>query len=388
MIFITFASKSNHPSMIKREIARQVAKLLPMGKAIIIYGARQVGKSSLLNMIWGGDSDVMWLNGEDIQTRQLMEDISLDRLRSMLSGRKTMIIDEAQNILNIGLQLKRIKDAMPDIQIIATGSSSFDLANKVNEPMTGRKFELKMFPLCYRELVEHHGAYEEHKQLERRLLYGSYPEVVCSAGMERELLSSLTSSYLYKDILTWENIKKSDRLTKLLQALALQIGSQVSYSEIGGLCGLDNKTVERYVALLEQAFIVFRLPSFARNLRNELKFSKKIYFYDLGIRNALIGNFSPLNIRTDVGALWENYLISERLKACSYSGFYGRHYFWRNQQQAEIDLIEEIDGRLSAFEFKWKPNKKTAAPTNFINNYSEASFTVVTPENYEKFLMA
>lgn len=374
--------------MIEREIAKSIAHMLTLKKAIIIYGARQVGKSSLLQMIWGNDSSVVWLNGEDVETRLLIEDVNLGRLQTMMSGRKVIVIDEAQNILNIGLQLKRIKDAMPDIQIIATGSSSFDLANKINEPMTGRKIEMKMFPLCYSELVSHFGAFEEHKMLEKRLLYGSYPEVVCTPGMERQLLSNLTSSYLYKDILTWEHIKKSERLTKLLQAIALQIGSQVSYTEIGNLCGLDNKTVERYISLLEQAFIIFRLPSFARNLRNELKFSKKIYFYDLGIRNSLIGNFSPLSVRTDAGALWENYLISERIKACHYSGFYGNHYFWRNQQQAEIDLIEEIDGNLNAFEFKWKSSKKVSAPSNFTKNYPEAEFTVVTPENYGEFLMS
>lgn len=374
-------------TMIQRKLSERIAALLPLGKAIIIYGARQVGKSSLLNMIWANDNNVLWLNGEDIQTRQLIEDVNIDRLRTMLSGRKTMIIDEAQNILNIGLQLKRIRDSMPDIQIVATGSSSFDLANKVNEPMTGRKIEMKMFPLCYSELVAHHGAYEEQKQLEQRLLYGSYPEIVCSPGMERELLSNLSSSYLYKDILTWEHIKKSERLTKLLQALALQIGSQVSYTEIGNLCGLDNKTVERYISLLEQAFIIFRLPSFARNLRNELKFSKKIYFFDLGIRNSLIANFSPLDIRPDAGALWENYLISERIKAKSYDSFFGHHYFWRNQQQAEIDYIEETDGQISAFEFKWKPGKKVSPPANFVKAYPEASFSVITPENYHDFLI-
>lgn len=304
----------------------------------------------------------------------------------MMSGRTTIIIDEAQNILNIGLQLKRIKDSMPEIQIVATGSSSFDLANKINEPMTGRKLEMRMFPLSYGELVSHFGAFEEQRALEKRLLFGSYPEVVCTPGMERELLANLTSSYLYKDILTWEHIKKSERLTKLLQALALQIGSQVSYTEIGNLCGLDNKTVERYISLLEQAFIIFRLPSFARNLRNELKFSKKIYFYDLGIRNSLIGNFSPLDIRTDAGALWENYLVSERIKACHYTGFYGKHYFWRNQQQAEIDLIEEIDGRLNAYEFKWKSGKKVNVPANFAKNYPDAHFNVITPENYGDFI--
>jgi len=372
--------------MIKRLLADKINEALTLNKTIVIYGARQVGKSSLLHTIWDGNPDVLWLNGEETRTRQLIEDVNVEHLRAMLSGRKTILIDEAQNILNIGLQLKRIKDNMPDVHVVATGSSSFDLANKVNEPLTGRKIELRMFPLSHKELTDHFGAYEADAQLEHRLVYGNYPEVVCSPGVERELLVNLTSSYLYKDILTWEQIKKSERLTKLLQALALQIGSQVSYSELGNMCGLDNKTVERYVALLEQAFIIFRLPSFARNQRNELKFSKKIYFYDLGIRNALIGNFSPLDMRTDVGQLWENYLVSERIKACGYKGFYGHHYFWRNQQQAEIDFLEEADGRITAYEFKWNSKRQAKVPASFARSYPDASFSIITRENYHAFL--
>lgn len=372
--------------MIKRVLEDNIRRALQLNKAVIIYGARQVGKSSLLQMLWADNPDVLWLNGEEASTRQLFDNIDLSRLQMMLSGRKTIVIDEAQNILNIGLQLKRIKDNLPDVKIIATGSSSFDLANQINEPMTGRKIELKMFPLSYRELVCHYGAYECQQQLNHRLVFGSYPEVVVTPGAERELLSNLSSSYLYKDILNWEHIKKSDRLTKLLQALAFQIGSQISYTELGVLCGLDNKTVERYITLLEQAFIIFRLPSFARNMRNELKFGKKVYFYDLGIRNALIGNFNMMNLRNDQGQLWENYLVSERIKACHNKGFYGHHYFWRNQSQAEIDLIEEVDGKLYAYEFKWNTKKQVKPPSNFIQNYPEAEFKVITPDNYHEFL--
>lgn len=373
-------------SMINRTLAERIAKTLPLGKVIVIYGARQVGKSSLLKMIWGDDENVLWLNGEELQTRSLLEDVSIERMRTMLSGRKTIIIDEAQNILNIGLQLKRLKDNMPEVQIIATGSSSFDLANKINEPMTGRKIELQMYALSYKELADHFGAYETDADLEQRLVFGSYPEVVCSRGMERDLLANLSSDYLYKDILTWGHIKKSERLIKLLQALALQIGSQVSYTEIGNLCGLDNKTVERYISVLEQAFIIFRLPSFARNMRNELKFGKKIYFYDLGIRNALIGNFSPVELRSDVGRLWENFLVTERLKLLSNSGFYGHLFFWRDQQQSEIDLLEEEDGHLRAYEFKWNAKRTVKVPAKFATNYPDASFSVITRDNYHDFL--
>ena len=252
-----------------------------------------------------------------------------------------MVIDEAQRIEDIGLRLKLITDQINDVQLIATGSSSFDLANKINEPLTGRKWEYKIYPISFKEMVNHHGLLEEKRMLPHRLIYGYYPEIVNNPGEEKEILKQLSDSYLYKDILMWEQIKKPDKLLKLLQALAFQVGSQVSYNELAQTCGMDSKTVEKYIILLEQTFIIFRLGSFSRNLRNELKNSKKIFFYDNGIRNALIANFSPAETRTDIGALWENFLISERVKALHYSNKWSNYWYWRTKEQKEIDRSEE-----------------------------------------------
>lgn len=373
--------------MIERTLIKSLKAKIPFKKIIVIYGARQVGKTTLLNELFSDRQDVLWMNGDETSTLSFFDNFSVDRFLSIMGGKNTVVIDEAQNILNIGLKLKQIYDSHPEIQIVASGSSSFDLANKVNEPLTGRKRKYKLSPLSFQELVNHNGLFEEKKKLFSRLIFGSYPDVVTSVGEEREILENLASSYLYKDILLWENLKKSERLTKLLQVLALQIGSQVSYAEVGSLCGLDGKTVEKYIAILEQAFIIFRLPSFSRNLRNELKFSRKIYFYDNGIRNAIIGNFNDISLRGDAGALWENYMISERAKLNTYGQKYANTYFWRTKDMSEIDYLEEYDGNLHAFEFKWNARRHPSVPKSFSTAYPEASFTVVTPDNYESFLL-
>jgi predicted AAA+ superfamily ATPase len=236
-------------------------------------------------------------------------------------------------------------------------------------------------------MANHQGAFEEHKQLHKRLVFGYYPEVVCNENKAIDILKQLTTSYLYKDVLQWEMLRKSDKILKLLQALAFQIGSQVSYSELGQICGLDNKTVEKYIMLLEQAYVIFRLPSFSRNQRKELKFSKKIYFYDNGIRNTLISNFNSIELRQDVGALWENFLVAERIKRNSYTKYYAQTYFWRTQDQKEIDLIEEYNGDLYAFEFKWDPKKTIKTPSLFSKTYPDAQFQCITHENYMDFVM-
>ena len=297
------------------------------------------------------------------------------------------MIDEAQRIEDIGLRLKLITDQIKDIQLVATGSSSFDLANKVNEPLTGRKWEYKIFPLSFQEMVNHHGLLEERRMLPHRLVYGYYPEIVNNPGDEKELLKQLSDSYLYKDILMWEKIKKPDKLLKLLQALAFQVGSQVSYNELAQTCGMDSKTVEKYIILLEQTFVIFRLGSFSRNLRNELKNSKKIFFYDNGIRNALIANFSPAETRMDIGALWENFLVSERIKALHYSNRWTNYWYWRTKEQKEIDYVEESDGVLTAYEFKWNPMAKFKMPKLFLSTYEGAEFRVIHPDNFEDFLL-
>lgn len=381
------SQRKEYKVMIKRILEDTIKQRLWQGKAIIVFGARQVGKTTVLNNLLQKRDDVLWLNGDEQDVRNLFDNISSTRLKIIIGQKKIVVIDEAQRVLNIGLGIKLITDNIPDVQVIATGSSSFDLSNKVREPLTGRKFEYMMFPLSFAELVEHQGLLDEKRMLSHRLVYGSYPDVVTHPGEERLILSELADSYLYKDILMFDKIKKSDKLVKLLQALAFQIGSEVSYNELAQTCGLDPKTVESYVQLLEQSYIVFRLGSFSRNLRNELKFARKIYFWDCGIRNAIISNYQMPETRLDMGALFENFVIAERLKKLRYDKSYDHSYFWRTSAKQEIDYIEEIDGKLSAFEFKWNPKRKASAPVTFSRAYPDADFQVITRDNYEDFLL-
>lgn len=390
IIFLTtFALSINkRMTMYKRTLQDLISQRMGEGKAVIVYGPRQVGKTTVLKLLLEDRNDVLWFNGDEPDVRALFENITSTRLKTIIGQRSVVVIDEAQRISNIGLCMKLITDNLPEVQLIATGSSSFDLANNIQEPLTGRKKEYQMYPLSFQELVEANGWMDERRLLPHRLVYGSYPDVLNHAGEEKETLTELADSYLYKDILSFDRIKKSEKLVKLLQALAYQVGSLVTYNELAGLCGLDAKTVESYVQLLEQAFIIFRLGSYSRNLRNELKFSRKIYFWDCGIRNAVIRNFQQLEIRsdTDRGALFENYVIAERMKALRYAKSYAKSYFWRTSAKHEIDYIEEKDGQLAAYEFKWNPKKHPSAPTSFATAYPEASFKVITRENYDEFI--
>ena len=373
--------------MIERTQESAIKSLIGSNKAIILMGARQVGKSTLLHSLLDGDESVLWLNGDDDDVRDMFRIISSTRLKAIVGNRKTVVIDEAQRIEDIGLRLKLITDQLPGVQVIATGSSSFELSSKVNEPLTGRKRELKLFPLSFRELVSHTSFLEEHRMIPHRLIYGYYPEVVCSPSNEKVVLKELTDSYLYRDLLSFDTLRKPDVIVRLLKALSLQIGSQVSYNELASLLGLTSKTVEKYLDILEKSYIIFRLGSFSRNMRNELKLSRKIYFWDLGIRNAVIGNMAPLENRNDTGALWENFLIAERMKDNSYSNSFAQSYFWRTKDQSEIDYLEEEDGRLSAYEFKWNPAKsKTKCPASFAAAYPSSTYKVITPDNIEEFI--
>lgn len=373
--------------MVERHIQSSIQSQLGGGKAIVIMGARQVGKSTLLRQMLGERQDVIWMNGDDLDIQELFSSITSTRIRAILGSKRLLVIDEAQRISDIGLRLKLITDQVPDVQVIATGSSSFELASKVNESLTGRKREFRMYPLTFGEMVHHTQFLDEVRMIPHRMVYGYYPEVVCNPGDERAILKELSDSYLYKDILSLDSINKPDKLVRLLKALALQIGSQVSYNEIGTLIGLDSKTVERYVDILEKSFIVFRLGTFSRNLRNELKASRKIYFWDLGIRNAIIGNLAQIENRTDAGELWENFVIAERMKRNAYKCSFAQSYFWRTRQQHEIDYLEEEDGILYAFEFKWNLRKaKVKCPESFKTAYPEAVYKVITPENIEEFL--
>ena len=374
--------------MIVRQIQHDVHQKFFQGKAIIILGPRQVGKTTLLKQLVLDYDTALWLNGDDYDVQQIFnEQVSALRIQALLGDKKILIIDEAQRIKDIGLKMKRIIDTLKDVQLIATGSSAFELLNSLNEPLTGRKWEYRLFPFSFKEMVDHHGLLEEKRQLLHRLVYGYYPEIVNFPGQELERLKLLTDSYLYKDILSWDGIQKPDRITKLLQALAFQVGSQVSYNELAQLCSMDSKTVEKYILLLEKCFVIFRIGSFSRNLRNELKTSKKIYFVDNGVRNALIANFSPAETRQDIGALWENFLMSERYKQNEYGSVFKNNYFWRLKSQQEIDFIEESDGQISAFEFKWNTKKALRCPLAFRNAYPSAKFSVITPENVEELIL-
>ncbi len=375
--------------VIQRKLEEQILSKLNLGKAVVLFGARQTGKTTLLKKILPEDDQTLWLYGDNSETHQMLSSTEGKRFKSLFSRYKTIVIDEAQNLNDIGRILKIFVDQLPEIQLVAAGSSSFDLANKTSEPLTGRKWEFKIFPLSFSEMVDHHGLYEELGNLNQRLLFGYYPEVVQNPGQEKELLKLISDSYLYKDLLIWSNIRHSDILVKLLRALALQLGSEVSYHELSRTLQIDRGTVERYIDVLEKSFVVFRLSSLNRNYRKELKKGKKIYFFDNGIRNAIIANFAPLDLRTDKGALWENFLVSERIKKLNYDGIWSNSYFWRTTSQVEIDYIEERDGRLMAYEFKWKPASKGRKflPPSFAENYPESSFEIITSENVEEFLL-
>lgn len=374
--------------MITRDLFQPVMQRLFQGKAIILTGPRQVGKTTFLKQLTEGNSgqQVLALNCDEPDIKISLENVTSTQLKNMIGKHTLVLIDEAQKVDNIGLTLKLMVDSIDGIQVIATGSSAFDLRNKLNEPLTGRKFEYHLYPFSSNELIQNTNITEERRLLEQRLIYGLYPDVVNHPSDAITLLKELTNSYLFKDIFTYRDLRRPDELTKLLTALALQVGNEVSYSELGQILGIDKETVERYLDLLEKVFVVFRLNSFSRNMRNELKKSKKVYFYDNGVRNAIINNYAPLELRNDTGALWENFFISERRKYIEYRGIYSNTYFWRTHAQQEIDYIEERNGVLYAFELKWKANKTSKLPASFASAYPDHTFEVVTPANYLSFL--
>lgn len=372
--------------MIHRQLEKEILKHFDDNKIIVLFGARQVGKTSLLNKLTNNHDKVLWLNGDDTDTREYFEKPNATKIKNLIGSNKIVVIDEAQRIENIGLCLKIIHDQIKNVKVLATGSSAFELANKINEPLTGRKWEYQMFPFSFVEMVNHTSVLEEQRLLEHRLIYGYYPDAVNNPDNAENILKQLANSYLYKDILTWERIQKPDRMEKLVQAIAFQIGNLVSYNELGQMSGLDNQTVEHYINLLEKAFIVFRLGTYSRNLRNELKKSRKIYFYDNGLRNAVINQFSPLGMRNDVGALWENFMIVERMKRNAYSNYHANIYFWRNKNQQEIDYVEERNGKLDVFEFNWSTSK-VKFPNEFVNNYQPAHTMLISKENYQEFIL-
>lgn len=359
------------------------------GKVIVLIGARQVGKSTLFTEISKTlNVPQLLLNCDDPEVRTLLSNPNMSQLRLLIAGNKAVIIDEAQRIPGIGLTLKLIADNFKDVQLFVTGSSSLELHSKLEEPLTGRKTEYHLFPVSTAEIYDTSGLLAVRQTLEQRLIYGSYPEVVCNPSDAKELLMEIARSYLYKDLLAVEGIRRPALIEKLLVALALQVGSEVSYNELAQTVGSDSKTVERYIDLMEKCFIVFRLPALSRNLRTELKKSRKIYFYDTGIRNAVLQNFAPIALRNDMGALWENFVIVERIKMNHYEGLYPKYYFWRTTSQQEIDFIEETDGVFNAYEMKWNVKRANVSlPDSFLKNYTVGTTRVITPDNYFEDLL-
>ncbi len=374
--------------MIERTSLKTLQSSLKSGKILILTGPRQVGKTTLLKEIQRSfEGKTIWLNCDEPDIRQQLTNVTSTQLRVLVGNADLILIDEAQRVKNIGITLKLLIDNFPEKKVVVTGSSALELSNEMQEPLTGRKFEFNLLPFSTEELVQHNGIIEEKRLLEHRLIYGQYPEVVLNEGNEEIILRNICDSYLYKDIFSYQDIRKSEVISSLLEALALQMGSEVSYHELSKILKIDQATVTRYIDLLEKSFVVFRLRALSRNARNEIGKSRKIYFYDNGIRNALIKNYQPLNLRNDKGALWENYLVNERLKLLKYHQKQVNSFFWRTTQQQEIDYIEESNGQFAAYEFKFSPDKKVKFPQSFINNYPISVAETIHTDNYLEFVI-
>lgn len=374
-------------NQIKRQIVEQLKMLGRLKKIMVILGPRQVGKTTLLHQLTADAPKVLSFDCDNADARSALEDKTTTELAALIGNYPVVIIDEAQRVRNIGMTLKMLGDLHLPSQIYVTGSSSLELSDDINEPATGRVLEFNLYPFSIAEIAGHTSWLEEQRLLNQRMVYGTYPEIVTQPEYARLLLQNIVNSYLYKDLLEYKGIKKPDVLRKLVVALALQLGNEVSYNELSNKLGIDKETVENYIDLLEKCFVVFRLDSYSRNLRNELKKGKKIYFCDNGVRNAVINNFAPLELRNDEGALWENLMMVERRKLHAYSGRFVQQYFWRTTQQKEIDLIEECDGQLRAFEFKWKAGKVAKVPAAFKEAYPNADFKSINPSNFKDFIV-
>ena len=373
--------------MISRSIEKQIAGKFFSGKAIIITGPRQSGKTTLvMKLLESYRDECLIINGDDPVSERMFNRPNTEQLRQIIGKHRIVFIDEAQRIPFIGLTSKLITDTFKEVQLILSGSSSFELMNQTQEPLTGRKWTFSLWPINWQEWQDYSGYLKAEQDLENRLIFGFYPEVLMNPADQRSVLQELTESYLYKDILIYGNIKKPEMIQRLVQALAWQVGSEVSYTELAQITGLDPKTTSAYIDVLEKAYILFRLPSFSRNLRNEIKTNRKIYFYDNGIRNAVIGQFQALNNRTDIGALWENFLISERRKLLFYQKQIASQYFWRTKQQQEVDYVETKDGKVFGFEFKWNANRSVSFPKTFTESYNSTNKGIAR-ENFREFVM-
>jgi len=373
--------------MIQRSLAATLRQKSDSKKAVIILGPRQAGKTTLVKSIAeASGTGFTYINGDEPVARNLWKPDNVSTVIQLIGKNKLVLIDEAQALENIGLLIKILIDRELDYQFIITGSSALELANQTFESLTGRYRGYRLLPVSIQELRNTYSLMQVIEGLPQRLIFGSYPEVITHNDEARTVISTLTQSYLYKDILALTGLRKPQVLDDLLKALSWQVGSQVSLNELSRTLGIDVKTVDKYITILEKNFILFTLPSFARNLRNELLRSKKIYFYDNGIRNSVINNFSPLSYRSDIGALWENFLVSERIKWLANKGIQANQYFWRTTSQSEIDYIEELDGKISAFEFKFNPKSKVRFSPSFVESYKPEELKVVHSENYWEWL--
>jgi predicted AAA+ superfamily ATPase len=371
--------------MIYRTLSKKIKNKIGKGKAIMVVGPRQVGKTTLIQNELA-NQEVAFFDGDDPTVRNLLDSPNTEKIRSLIGSKKVVFIDEAQRINGIGLTLKIITDQFKDVQLWISGSSSFTLAHELNEPLTGRKWQYEMYPISWEEFQNHVGFLKAEQSLTTRLIYGFYPDVINNPGEEKEILKNLVDSYLYRDILSYAEIRKPEVLEKLVQALALQIGNEVNYNELSQIVGVDKNTIQRYVSILEKGYVIFKLPSFSSNIRNEIKKNKKIYFYDNGIRNMILGNFNDLNLRQDKGGLWENFLISERIKQNEYKLTLAKSYFWRTTQQQEVDYVEEINQEIFGYEFKWNPKKKVKLSKTFVEKY-HAQEKLINIDNFRDFVI-
>jgi uncharacterized protein len=375
--------------MYKRSYEPLDARLMP-NKVLVIYGPRRVGKTTLLqNFLRQTALKYKLDSGDNIRTQQILSSQDFGQILAYVEGYELLAIDEAQNIPNIGMGLKIIVDQVPGIRVIVTGSSSFELAGQIGEPLTGRKHTLSLYPMAQSELLSVHNRFELKEKLADFLIFDAYPEVLQAPTQTTriEILTEIANAYLLKDILALDRIKNSRTLLDLLKLLAFQVGSEVAITELATRLGVDVKTVKRYLDLLEKAFVIYRLNGFSRNLREEVTNKSKYYFLDNGIRNALIAQFNGLDQRNDMGALWENFMVAERLKVQAYRPLYANLYFWRTYRQQEIDLIEEHDGVLYGYEFKWSQNSAVRSPSDWVGTYSNAEFQVINPGNYLEFVL-
>jgi len=374
---------------IQRFMLAKLEEAITPGKVLVLYGPRQVGKTTLVTDLLARTSlQHHFINADELVYREALSSQSRQTLGQLLGDNRLLVIDEAQRVPNIGLNLKILVDSFPAAAIIATGSASFDLANKIGEPLTGRALTFTLYPVSYKEIQETIGAFDAHSQLERWLVWGGYPAIITTENpaAREKLLGELVGAYLYRDLLELEGVRRSEKIVDLLRLLAFQIGSQVSLAELASNLSLSRDTVERYLDLLEKVFVIFKVRGFSRNLRKEISKNSRYYFYDNGVRNSLIQNFNPLNLRSDLGQLWENFLMIERRKANQYAGRSANTYFWRTYDQKEIDCIEERGGRLYGFEFKWQGEMKKATRREFTETYPNAELVTVQKENFEDFV--